>query len=106
VVEQRLKMKIPITREFTAIITGRGKTKFYLHRFKIADNPTCSCNEGTQTHEYIIYVCKILESQISSLIRHITATGGGWPPTNDELVANYLNAFSRFIKSIDFQKLN
>jgi len=23
---------------------------------------------------------------------------------NEELVANYLNAFSRFIKSIDFQK--
>jgi hypothetical protein len=27
-------------------------------------------------------------------------------PTNGELVANCLNAFSRYIKSIDFQKLN
>jgi hypothetical protein len=64
------------------------------------------CNEGTQTSDHIIYVCKILESQRSSLIHHITARGGDWPPTNGELVANYLNAFSRFIKSIDFQKLN
>jgi len=32
--------------------------------------------------------------------------GGDWPPANDELVTNYLNAFSRFIKSVDFQKLN
>jgi hypothetical protein len=53
-----------------------------------------------------IYVCKILDSQRSSLIQHITARGGDWPPANDELVANYINGFSRFIKSINFQKLN
>jgi hypothetical protein len=105
VVELRLKMKIPITPEFTAIITGHGKTKSYLHRFKLADNPTCPCNEGVQTPEHIIYDCKILESQRSSFIRHIADRAGNWPPANDELVATYLNAFSRFIKSIDFQKL-
>jgi len=33
-VEQRLKTKIPITPEFTAIVTGHGKTKSYLHRFE------------------------------------------------------------------------
>jgi len=105
VVEQRLKMKIPITPEFTAIITRHGKTKSYLHKFQFADNPTCPCNEGVQTLEHIIYECKILKSQRSSLNRHVTAKGGNWPPANNELVANYLNAFSRFIKSIDFQKL-
>ena len=46
VVELRLKVKIPITAEFTAIITGHGETKSYLHRFKLADNPMCPCNEG------------------------------------------------------------
>jgi hypothetical protein len=51
-VEQRLKLKIPITPEFIAIITGHGKTKCYLHRFKSADNPTCLCNEGMQTPEH------------------------------------------------------
>ena len=45
-VEQRLKMKLPITPEFTAIVTGHGKTESYLHRFKLTDNPTCPCNEG------------------------------------------------------------
>ena len=28
-----------------------------------------------------------------------------WPPTNNELVAKYLNAFSQFVKAIDFSKL-
>jgi hypothetical protein len=75
-VEQRLKMKIPITPEFTAIVTGHGKTKSYLHRFKLADNPTCPCNEGAQSREHIIYKSRILKQQRSSLKQHITASGG------------------------------
>ena len=66
-VEQRLKMKLPITPEFTAIVTGHGKTKSYLHRFKLADNPTCPCNEGIQTPDHLIYDYKLLEVQRSSL---------------------------------------
>jgi hypothetical protein len=61
-VEQRLKMKIPITPEFTAIVTGHGKREYYLHRFKIAGNPMCPCSEGMQTSEHIIFACKILET--------------------------------------------
>ena len=104
VVERRLKMKIPLTPEFTAIVTGHGKTKSYLNRFKLADNPTCPCSEGAQSSGHIIHECRILKQQRSSLKQHITASGGYWPPDNSELVAKYLNAFSRFIKSIDFNK--
>jgi hypothetical protein len=60
-VEQRLKIKIPIALEFTAIVTGHDKTKSYLHRFKLTDNPTCPCNKGAQSTEHIIYECKILK---------------------------------------------
>jgi hypothetical protein len=42
---------------------------------------------------------------VSSLIKHVMIRGEYWPPAHDELVTTYLNAFSRFIKSIDFQKL-
>jgi len=72
-VEERLKMKIPITREFTAIVTGHGKTKSYMHRFKLTDNPMCPCSEGEQPPEHLIYECKILEFQRSSLKQH-----NGW----------------------------
>jgi hypothetical protein len=104
-IEQRLKMKIPLIPEFTDLVTGHGKTKSCLHTFKLADNPTCPCNKWAQSPEYIIYECKILEPQRSSLKQQITASGGYWPPANSELVAKYLNAFSRFIKSIDFNNL-
>jgi hypothetical protein len=95
-----------ITLQYTAIVTGLGKTKSYLHRFKLADNLTCPCNEGAQTPERVIYECKILKQQRSSLKQHRPTSGGYWPPDNSELVAKYLNAFSRFIKSIEFNKLN
>ena len=68
VLEQRLKLKISIAPEFTAIVTGHGETKAHLHRFKLAGNSTCPCNEGQQTTEYLIYECKNLQAQRSSLI--------------------------------------
>jgi hypothetical protein len=137
-------MKLPITPEFTAGVTGHGETKSYLHRFKLTDSPTCPCNEGVQTPEHLMYDCKLLEVQRSSLKQHIMADGGNWstkqhimadggnwptkqhimadggnwptkqhimadggnwPTPNSELAASYLKSFTRFVKSIDFNKL-
>jgi hypothetical protein len=54
-VEQRLKVKLPITPELTAMVTSHGKAKAYLHRFKLTESPMCPCNEGAQTPEHLIY---------------------------------------------------
>jgi hypothetical protein len=97
--EPRLKMKMPITPEFTALVTGHRKTK-------LADDPTCPCNEGQQTSDHIIFECNIVEAQRSYLIEHITVSRGSWPPAKDKLITKYLKAFLSFVKSIDFQKLN
>ena len=105
-VEQRLKIQIPITPEFTAIVSGHGKTKSYVYRFKLIDKLMCPCNEGEQSVEHLIHACRILEPQRSSLIQHITTRGGIWPPSNNELVAKYLNAFSRFVKPTDSANCN
>jgi hypothetical protein len=50
-------MKLPITPEFTAIVTGHGKTRSYLHRFGITDNPMCPCEEEEeeQTSDHLIF---------------------------------------------------
>ena len=104
-VDQRLKLRIPITPEFTAIISGHGKTKAYLNRFKLTDNPMCPCNEREQSVEHLIYVCSILEPNRSDMIKRITTRGGIWTPQKIELVNKYLNVFTKFVKSIDFIKL-
>ena len=81
-------------------------TKAYLHRFKLADDPMCPCNEGQQTSDHIIFYCNILEAQRSTMIKQIMVNGGPWPPPKDELITKHLKAFLSFIKLIDFQKLN
>jgi hypothetical protein len=70
-----------------------------------AVNPVCPCSEGAQSPEHLIYDCKILEMQRKTLKHQIKTSGGSWPTTNSDLVAKYLQAFSRFIKSVDFYKL-
>jgi hypothetical protein len=99
-------MRIPLTPEFTTLVTGHGKTKSYLHRFKLAEDLTCPCNQGPQTPDHIIYDCDIIEAQRSYLIKQITLSGGTWPPTKNELIAKYLKVFTIFVKLIDFEKLN
>jgi hypothetical protein len=57
-VTERLKMKIQQTQNLTAIIRGHGKTRDYLHRFKIIEEPTCPWGKGDQTTDHIIYACE------------------------------------------------
>jgi len=87
------------------MVSGHGKTKLYLHRFKLIDNPMCPCNDGAQSSEHLIYDCKILESRRKALKHQIKTSGGTGPTTNSDLVAKYSHAFSRFIRLIDFHKL-
>jgi hypothetical protein len=87
-------LKIPITPEFTVIISGHGKTKSYLHRFKLIANPMCAWNEGTQSTEHLIYDCKIPDKEKLSNVKLRLVVEPG-PPQH---------AFSSFIKSINFNK--
>jgi hypothetical protein len=48
-VKDRLNTKITLTPHFTAFVTSHGKTKSYLHRFKIRESPDCPCGRGSQT---------------------------------------------------------
>ena len=60
---------------------------------------------GAQSPGHLIYDCEILDIPRKNMKNQIQASGGTWPTTNRDLVAKYLQAFLRFIKSIDFTKL-
>jgi len=63
------------------------------------------CNEGAQSPEHLIYDCKMLKFLRKSLQHQIKNSGGTWPTINSDLVAKCTGAFLRFIKSVDFYKL-
>ena len=68
-VEDRLNMKINITHNLAAILTGHGKTKSYLHRFKIIKEPTRPCGTAEQTTEHLIYNCEKLTKEREKLTK-------------------------------------
>ena len=70
------------------------------------DSPMCTCKGGEQTSEHLIYHCNILKTQREIMKHKIKKSGGTWPTTNKELIAKHLSAFTNFISSIDFDKLN
>jgi hypothetical protein len=67
-----LKNKINITTNFTALVTVHGKTKAYLHRFKIIGSPECPCGGGSQTVDHLLYDCTILQNERERLIGKTT----------------------------------
>ena len=54
-------MNIRVTPNIAAMTTGHGKTRAYLHRFKLLDNATCVCKQGDHTVDRLLYHCKLLE---------------------------------------------
>ena len=61
-----------VVYDLAAIVTAHGKTKAYLHRFKIIDSPDCPCNGGEQTVEQLLYDCNKLRRERDKLIRNIS----------------------------------
>ena len=54
-IKERLKMKLRLSRNLTALLTEHGKTKAYLHRFKLIQSPECNCKHGDQTTDHLLY---------------------------------------------------
>jgi len=100
-IKERLKIKLPLTPDFTAIVTGHGKTKAYLHRFHIIDNPTCTCKKAQQTVNHLIYECPDIGQQRLKLINQIIQNGDQWPVTNQQLIFRHLRNFCEFVKSMN-----
>ena len=77
-ITERLTKKINLTPNLTAMMTAHGKTKAYLHRFKIIQSPECICTEGDQTVDHLIYDCGQLGKERGKLIAHISREDN-WP---------------------------
>ena len=63
-----------------------------------------ACFVGDQTVDHLIYHSEKLENERGKLIAHISR-GDDWPVQKSVLVNKYLQQFSQFANSIDFEKL-
>ena len=103
---ERMKTMLPISTEFTAMITGHGLIGWYLHRFHVIPNSTCPCRlEEKQTNNHIIFNCTQLQKERRNLRNAIARTGDTWPPPLEQLTRRHIKEFMKFITSIDFKAI-
>ena len=87
------------------VITGHGKLRAYLHRFKIIEDLMCPCEMNPQTTDHLIRECTLLSKQRQSLKNSLMKEGGSWPVSNTELANTYTNIFQKFVNSINLETL-
>ena len=83
-IADRLKLRINATPNFTAIVTGLGNIETYLYKYKIIESPMCSCEEGEQSVDHILYECKLLEHDRDRL-KAAVMRSENWPVSKDKL---------------------
>jgi hypothetical protein len=104
-VKERLNMKINLTQNFTAMVTGHGKTNSYLHRFKIIKTPTCPCGNSDQNTDQLLFDCQLLNKERNLLKQSIQKTNS-WPTNKRELIGKHIKDFMKFTNEITLDEIN
>ena len=100
-VMDRLRSKIKLTPKLTAVLTGHGMTKAYLHRFHLREEATCSCGHEYQDMDHLLFHCVNTSTQRAVLKQQIHT----WPASKEDLIFKYQKEFSAYVESIDFEVL-
>jgi hypothetical protein len=103
-VRDRIKLNINVNPNFMAMVTGYGKTRAYLHRFKLVESAICPCNKEDQTIDHLLNSCKLLPTQ-RELFRKKVLKSGKLSVSKEELISKHLKSFLTFTKSINFEQL-
>jgi len=90
-----------ITPKLTAVLSGHGMTKVYLHRFHLSEDAKCRCGNEYQSMDHILFHCESTKANREDLTKKI----GTRPTSKPDLITKYQKDFSAFVESIDFDAL-
>ena len=54
-VQNSLGTKLKLTAELAAVLSGHGKTRAYLYRFKLRDDARCMCGHNDQNIDHLLF---------------------------------------------------
>ena len=103
-VRDRLRTKIHLTPKLTPVLSGHGKTRACLHRFKLREEATCVCGKEDQTMDHIMFKC-IKTREQRDILKHRINKTNKLQDYKQELITKYRKVYTEFIDSIDFEKL-
>ena len=95
---------INLTSKLTAVLSGHGKTKAYLHLFNLREDAKCVFNKGHQTMDHILFQCVETRKQRDLIKLHLR-TQKKWPVNKSELITKHRKVFSEHIESIELDTL-
>jgi len=104
-VKERLNMNINLTQNFTAMVTGHGKTNSYLHRFKLIKTPICPCGNSGQNIDHLMFECKLLNKERNALKQSILKTND-WPTSERDLIKRHIKEFMKFTNATHLDEIN
>ena len=99
-----MKLRLNVTPNFTAIVTGHGNIKTYLYKYTIIDSPMCSCKKSEQSVDHILFNCKLLEHERERL-KAAVIRSENWPVSKDKLSIKYYKNFKEFTNNILLDKI-
>jgi hypothetical protein len=90
------------------MVTGHGKTRSYLHRFKILQKADSPCGNGDKTSDRLLYQCAILNKQTEIFKRNVLTLsllmsyicGAPSKPRNFNVVYIWTNVWQRWKPSL------
>jgi hypothetical protein len=97
-------LKVNVTANLTTIVIGHGNIKSYFHKYKILDNPMCSCKSAEQTADHIIFECKLLEQERERL-KAVVLRSENWPESKNKLINKFYKNFTKLANRIPLDKL-
>ena len=99
-----VRITLNLTPKLTAVLSGHGKTRAYLHRFKLREEATCICGKEDQTMDHIMFKC-IKTKEQRDILKHRINKTIKLQDNKQELITKHRKVYSEFIESIDFDKL-
>ena len=71
------------------VLTGHGKFRNYLYKFKASDSPLCQCNQTPETVDHFLFDCEHFINQRTAFKDYCLKILKSWPPsfaaiTNDK----------------------
>ncbi|XP_067141298.1 uncharacterized protein [Centruroides vittatus] len=89
-VEDRQKIKYNEHDSITTtLLSQHGKLNYYLHRFKIIENPNCNCGLPVpDTIEHILYDCSLFDRQRMRIIAFLRERLVAWPVPCNKLTSD------------------
>ena len=97
-----MAVNLNLNPKITAIMTGHGNIRFYLHRLKIIGCPECPCKHGTQTVDHLIFQCERLVNERAKLKSSVLKVGK-WPVNKSELTNRHLKQLLTYRVFHDFR---